>query len=256
MLSQDIGNIKLLLDRMQKEDPAYRVFGSEQHHYRLGPTLTEAELIAFEQQHAIRLPDDYRLFLKEAGNGGIGPPSQLFMGRSGAGPYYGLQTLEDAAKWSDLCKPFPFVESSESLSEEETEALIDPDNFPGVPGALALCHMGSGIVLFLVVNGPAYGTIWEGREDFFPTDLTFGAWYRRWSDRLVERALPMLASEMAIEGRIKVGMSNQEVVAVCGGISTQCQIESSGAYVSFAHLASSFQLDENDKVARIIDHAI
>src|SRR5258708_39519318 len=61
-------------------------FGSESHGFRLNSPLHEAELQAFETKHRIRLPDDYRTFLKHAGNGG-------------AGPYYGIFPLD---KWNDF----------------------------------------------------------------------------------------------------------------------------------------------------------
>jgi hypothetical protein len=33
----------------------------------LRPTLTEAELQHFEQTHQVKLPEDYRMFLREIG---------------------------------------------------------------------------------------------------------------------------------------------------------------------------------------------
>src|SRR5438552_14698202 len=56
------------------------VFGESAHPYRLHPVLTEAEVLAFQAAHGIRLPDDYREFITRVGNGG-------------AGPYYGLFKL-------------------------------------------------------------------------------------------------------------------------------------------------------------------
>ncbi|HLK54984.1 MAG TPA: SMI1/KNR4 family protein [Chthonomonadaceae bacterium] len=204
MISKEIEDLKTLLGRMQREDPRFRVFGAELHRYILGSPLTENELVAFEQTHRIGLPDDYRLFLKEAGNGGRRRDSNLFMGNTGAGPYYGLLPLEEAACDCDLAQPFPFTTSTEALLEEEIDKLRDPEKYPGMPGALALCHQGSGIFCWLVANGPTYGTIWEGRENCYPTGLSFWTWYRQWIDRLVHRALPRLAAEPAIHDTIMV----------------------------------------------------
>src|SRR5260221_586174 len=41
--------------------------------FALNPALTEAEIQSYEQRHHIQLPEDYRLFLRDAGNGGAGP---------------------------------------------------------------------------------------------------------------------------------------------------------------------------------------
>jgi hypothetical protein len=57
--------------------PKRTVFGVIGHHFVLNPPLTEAEVVAFEQGHQVRLPPDYRHFLTSIGNGG-------------AGPYYGV----------------------------------------------------------------------------------------------------------------------------------------------------------------------
>jgi hypothetical protein len=65
---------------------------------------------------------------------------------------------------------------------------------------------------YLVVNGPTYSTIWDGREDFYPTELTFGIWYRRW----LERALRTLDNERLIP-RLRVGMTRAYVLAEVGG---------------------------------------
>ncbi len=45
----------------------------ERRLYDLGPCLPETEVQAFEDQHQIRLPAEYRHFLLEVGNGGAGP---------------------------------------------------------------------------------------------------------------------------------------------------------------------------------------
>lgn len=255
MNSREIEDMKALLRRMQIEDPAFRVFGARQHHYLLGPTLTEPELLAFEQQHRVRLPSDYRVFLAEAGNGGLGPDSALFMGKSGAGPLYGLLTLGDAAEDCTLSQPFPFTEATEALPEEVVWAEMDSDLFPGVLGALALCHGGSGLVYYLVVNGPAYGTIWQGRENFYPIAESFSIWYGDWLRRLEEHALPRLANERKIAG-VKVGMAKAEVIAICGVEWEQKPRLEKTTLLTFKHLSTQFELNEQDVVVWIFSHSI
>jgi hypothetical protein len=88
-----LARIKEKVVRAPKEDvPPWLYKG------RLNPTLSESELAAFEKEHRITLPEEYRTFLLEVGNGGLGPG-------------YGLSTLAESAENSptpDLDKPFPF----------------------------------------------------------------------------------------------------------------------------------------------------
>ena len=176
-------------------DGKFQVFGSKHHRYRLGPPLSERELAEFEFSKGVRLPEDYRQFLANVGNGG-------------AGPYYGLESLHPQLR--DLSQPFPLVAASDTLSEEALDRLPDPDDYPGV---LELCHMGCGHYAYLVVNGPKYGMIWYGGEGlYFPTEFTFSSWYRRW----LEKSLVRLANQPLV-GKLRIGMSRDKVVAEVGG---------------------------------------
>jgi hypothetical protein len=47
--------------------------GAGKHNYQFGPTLSEAQRMAHEQELGISLPEDYRAFLQHIGNGGCGP---------------------------------------------------------------------------------------------------------------------------------------------------------------------------------------
>jgi len=162
----------------------------------LRPILSERELAAFESNYRILLPDDYRRFL-------AGVCNRL------AGPFYGLTPLSTGHR--NLPRPFPLTKETSMLTEEEYERLLpDTDCYPG---ALEVCHHGCGIYSYLVVNGPAYGTIWDAREDFYPTGLTFGVWYRPW----LELALRTLDNERHLVPRLRVGMTSAEVVAEVGG---------------------------------------
>src|SRR5690349_2207322 len=66
-----------LLGELDRRDRRHRVFGSGSHQYRLNPSLPVAVIEAFEERHGVSLPEDYRHFLAEIGDGG-------------AGPYYGV----------------------------------------------------------------------------------------------------------------------------------------------------------------------
>ena len=122
------------------------------------------------------MPQDYRFFLATVGNGG-------------AGPFYGMEPLGTFDR--NLSRPFPLTQPTDELTKEEKERFGDSNEYPGV---LEFCHQGCAIYCYLVVNGPTYGTIWGGREDFYPTGWSFGVWYRRW----VEHALRALDNEKLV----------------------------------------------------------
>lgn len=176
-----------LVRQLRAADPRRRVFGSKEHLYQFRPTITESEVQSFEREHNITLPSDYRQFILEIGNGD-------------AGPFYGLASL----RWAGtLHKPFPFITTTDTDAEGTYNGA--PDEYPGV---LKFCHQGCRVYCYLVVNGPTYDTMWEGREDFYSTGLSFGIWYRQW----VEKALRTLANELLVD-RLAKDMSKTQVMA-------------------------------------------
>ncbi|HEY7154669.1 MAG TPA: SMI1/KNR4 family protein [Gemmataceae bacterium] len=218
-----------MLRRLRAADLGFRVFGSEHHRYRLGPQLSEGELAAFESANGVRLPEDYRRFLTVVGNGG-------------AGPFYGLEPLGTFGR--DLTKPFPFVAATNTLTDEELDRLPDRDEYPGV---LEFCHQGCAIYSYLVVNGPTYGTIWDGREDFYPIGLTFGVWYRRW----LERALLALDNDRLVR-RLRVGMTRADVLAEVGGDwQARPALGRPVRYFEAADIPAQLELDERDVVVKV-----
>jgi hypothetical protein len=227
--TNDIIELVDMLRRLRAADTRFRVFGSKHHHYRLGPTLRERELAAFESENRIRLPNDYRRFLAVVGNGG-------------AGPFYGLEPLSTFGR--DLSQPFQITTATDALTDEELEALGDRDEYPGI---LEFCHQGCAIHSYLVVNGATYGTIWDGREVFYPTGLAFGDWYRRW----LERALRMLDNEQLL-ARLKVGMSRTDVLAEVGGDwQARPALGRPVRYFEASDIPVQLELDEHDVVIAV-----
>ena len=190
--NNDVADLASLVEQLRSADTRLRVFGSETHKYRPGSTLSETEQQAFELANRITLPADYRAFLAHVGNGG-------------AGPAYGLTPLDPCAIDCGLSRPFLAIKATDQLTEDELERLMFLDEYPGI---LEVCHHGSGIVSFLVVNGPTYGTIWGGLEDFYPTDASFHDWYHSWADR----ALRCLKNER-LKAELRVGMWKSDVLA-------------------------------------------
>ena len=70
--------IRKAVAALARRDRELMHFGASRHRYRFNPPLAEREVTAFEQRHGIRLPQDYRGFLIEVGNGGAGPHYGVF----------------------------------------------------------------------------------------------------------------------------------------------------------------------------------
>ena len=138
-------DLKRLVDTLRERDQTYRVFGSgggSGHHYLFRPVLTERQLMDFERQHGVELPKDYRLFLSLVGDGG-------------AGPSYGVVSLDEASRYSDLSTPFAWSEMHCLDSEEEFNL------WERRPGCLEICHHGCCYYDLLIVNGSTAGLMWQ-----------------------------------------------------------------------------------------------
>ncbi len=201
-----------LLTELDRRDSGRRVFGSGVHDYKLRPPLTHAAIETFEGRHAVTLPEDYRCFITEIGDGG-------------AGPYYGLFHFgqhdhchdycawEDGGLVGDLSNPFPHMEAwnlpdsfwegepdlPPDLPDEEQDRLMEAWDrelegkywAPSImDGAIPICHLGCAQRHWLVINGDEKGHVWgDDRADsagIYPVldgtgrRMTFFDWYMTW----------------------------------------------------------------------------
>jgi HEAT repeat protein len=161
-------------------------FGSDSHQFRLNAPATEADLQAFEADHHVRLPADYRAFLLYAGNGGPG--------YGGAGPYYGLYPLDhwdgftsgvvDDAPADLLSRPCPL---HPDLTADDWERGFAPES--PYQGTMSLGTMGCSGMMQMVVTGPFAGRVVyvdaDGHPPYMVHEPDFLAWYERWLDELL-----------------------------------------------------------------------
>jgi SMI1/KNR4 family protein SUKH-1 len=213
MAELDPTYIRESLHRLARARP--KVFGAEGHRFKLNPPLSEVDVAQFENTHHIRLPEDYRRFITEIGNGG-------------AGPYYGVFPLGymddqgfDLAPWDkpyglvgDLAADFPHRESWNDLtgyppaeladeSEEEYERQLSAFEkryyaASVMNGGFPICHMGCALRVWLIVTGEQRGRLLrDGRSEntgLSPILLKngsradFSGWYLEW----LEDALALL----------------------------------------------------------------
>jgi hypothetical protein len=181
---EKISRLKARLDALRVADSAFQAFGAGYHQYQTGTPMTDEEVLAFEERHAIVLPEEYRTFL-------------LTVEREGAGPYYGLYPptsysyeLENV-KSNFLSLPFPHEEPWEVAEDTLDQSALDEEHqYFGnywVQGAMRLCHFGCGAYCILVVTGQARGQIWlDDRSSdggIFPLANDFLTWYEQWLER-------------------------------------------------------------------------
>ena len=204
-----IDRIKEKLKLLKNLDTGLSLFGASKHQYKLNRPLDPEIIKRFETNSRIKLPEEYIKFLIEIGNGG-------------AGPYYGLEPLENSL-FQDLdykkpdfllnpSAPFihtnawnmnfqPTVDEDENEDEYEKqfeafqEEYYDPKH---MTGAIAICNFGCAVSLNLVVNGKEYGNIWtdDRSSDYgiHPSQelgnanrITFLDWYERWLDNSLSK---------------------------------------------------------------------
>lgn len=194
-LFAQIERVKNKLDILGKADQNLKQFGSERHKYKLNSILSESAVSDFENEYAIKLPLEYRSFLKNIGNGG-------------AGPFYGIEKLFDSVFEDldykrgkiNLTEPFPHSEAwnlnAENFSDyddfEKTYFDVKHSN-----GLLRLCNFGCRVYISLVVNGAEYGNMWtddRGNDGgIYPSSelgnkgkVSFLDWYELWFDNSLE----------------------------------------------------------------------
>ena len=69
-----LANLQALLEQARQTDAELKQFGANEHKYQLNPPASLADVEDFEQQLGCTLPEAYRSFLLQAGNGGAGCP--------------------------------------------------------------------------------------------------------------------------------------------------------------------------------------
>ncbi len=191
----DAKAIRSALERLRAADPRLEIPGAKGHRYHLNPPIAERELIMWERDHEITLPDEYRRFLLELGNGGVGPYYGVFpLGRwDGAGDT--MESFSDVV--GDLRAPFPHRTAWNLPVERRTP----PDEHDGsseyydpalTDGAFWIAHHGSTQRTMLVITGPERGMIWDDLRPegggIVPLLATFGDWYVRWLERSLREA--------------------------------------------------------------------
>jgi hypothetical protein len=190
-VDDQITRIRRMLVEVPKLRERRQVFGEESHRFQVGPPLTEAEVVAFEQRHHIRLPEAYRRFLTEVANGGAGPGHRIYPLGYHAERLHGLDVAfpfestpdRDDPSWRDTLWAFEYPPEAEDLTWGSVAPFL---------GTLPVSESGCSGAAVLVVTGGARGRVvrvdhdLNGPPTFYP-DASFLDWYEGWLDRIIER---------------------------------------------------------------------
>ena len=193
-----IEKIRAKLEELRLLEIKLKIPGAAVNAYVFGPKLTEKAALAFERKHKIELPADYRGYLTELGNGGVGPFNGIFAlgAMDGNGGEEQPWPKGFVGKLSD---PFPHRKTWNPVATRDDDDFDgdDGDDDPqwdpaNMAGAFPICDHGCAVRSWLVVSGRERGRVWyDGRADgdgVWPQvdadgkHLTFGNWYLTWID--------------------------------------------------------------------------
>jgi len=220
-----IQRIKAKLIEASKVDAELKAFGASSHAYTIDPPIEMEEIISFEEKYSIQIPDCYKAFVLQVGNGGKA------YANSGAGPFYGIYPFgygvdeiifEDAEKYiKNECILKPDLSEKEWM---EITAKIEDDDIPDdeydrelgriYGGILPLGSQGCSYLHGIILNGEFKGRMVNLNQDHqkpkFAFEKNFLDWYERWLDEVISGDLLVNSPSWFGYG---MGGSDQELLA-------------------------------------------
>ncbi|CAI2767649.1 SMI1_KNR4 domain-containing protein [Flavobacterium collinsii] len=200
ILSQ-IDRVKKKLVLAKAADKDLKVFGASSHKYKIGKTISKDQIVNFETEYDLELPEDYKAFLLHIGNGGISYEN------SAAGPSYGIfpfgKNLEEFVYsnpkkcFGQECRIYPkmsdefWAELTQNIEENDGISQEDFDEELGkmFAGILPIASQGCAYYYGLVLNGEFKGRVVnidiDRQKPFFTFESNFLNWYERWLDGII-----------------------------------------------------------------------
>jgi len=203
--NNQIQRIKEKLLEAKNADKNFKVFGADRHKYIINKPTTVNSVVEFETKYSIKLPDCYKSFILELGNGGQGWQN------SAAGPFFGIypfgenvneliyENTEQYLKnecviipkmtdsfWKNLTKN---IEENDEISDEDYE--IELGKLWG--GILPIGSQGCTYLHGIVLNGQYKGKVvnldMDRQKPNFTYETNFLDWYERWLDEVISGEL-------------------------------------------------------------------
>jgi hypothetical protein len=234
--------------------------GEGAERYRPADPLDEGVVAAFEARHGVSLPADYRAFLLEVGDGGIGPdygikPLADYQPAAGLPQVTTTITMKDGstisagtgprevpARTAVLGQPFVVREAWAPVDEDgrATPLPVPADAHP-YDGTLELAEIGCGYFHLLVVTGEDRGAVWvdytAGDGSLAPSAPSFRDWLRGWLDRELigafgQAARQALAGEAELPPRSLLEAGFERIGALAGARDTDADAQAAHAMLA------------------------
>lgn len=195
-----IKQVKEKIEYLRTQDINFEIDGARDHKYQFGSIVPSSQIQEFEVENNLTLPDHYRKFLLEIGNGGPGPS-------------YGLRKIDFRTPTDfrlagdpliDFSKKFPYQSKWNEtwIDDVDWENGEKPDDLlhqkywstEHIHGAFPICHYGHGDCFLLIVKGEQAGKIWfDARgsyggitpEIIAGRPVSFSTWYSQWLDQSI-----------------------------------------------------------------------
>ncbi len=184
------------LDLARQKDRSFKVFGANSHKYQIGMPIDNEVITNFEQEYNLDLPNCYKAFLTQVGNGN----NIKGFRNSAAGPFYGIypfasnidELIENPKPYLQKeCRLFPLMTDrqwDELIGAEDDEVY---DEWLGnlFAGILPIGSQGCTYIHGLVLNGIYKGKVvnldLSIQKPHFCFEDNFLDWYERWLDEII-----------------------------------------------------------------------
>ncbi len=170
-LDKKLSAVKIMWHNYAAWDKDKAVFGAFMHNYQLNERVSENTILEYEKNYNFSLPIEYRQYLKQVSNGGVGP-------------FYGMYSFENSVITlnsgskdegnfvvhlhqhpNHYSKPFPITDDQVNayllnrVKNRDTQAQpIKLDKNAG--GYLFLAEYGCGGYYIMPLNGNGAGEVW------------------------------------------------------------------------------------------------
>jgi len=227
--------VKANVIEMRELDPDCNLIsGAQSHKYKIEPTVSDKNILEFETNNGIELPESYRTYLQHFGS-------------SGASDLNGTNDFVDNISLMDVSK------TSKIRIFEDTQDIVNKDHPIASPDGLVEIAKGyNPVVPFLVLNGDARGYVYLWNFGDMVGGLgQYADWYSKWATD----ALTCLKQVKQMQ-QVHIGTNLTELQEIYPSL--EVRIFETTKYAAFPNMRKfldcAFHLNENDNVVHFYTH--